>query len=384
MAGTVVLDWLAGSKDESIPDLIARKRYRKAIDLLKEQFQRGNRDPGMRQQLADVLVLAGKTHEAIPILIGLADELAFQGAAARAIAILKRIERIEPNRADVGKKLASLASSQSQMRIPVSVPRPAPSPSPPAAHAPRPPSVPAPAGPGFDIEEIGIVVPDAPAAAPPSPPPAQASREPELIPVEPELIPVGPDVIPDAAEAAMTREDFELELIGLAEEAPGELGSDELEPEAGGFVASPLFSDFSVDELLAVIQGLRLNSFDPGDIVITEGEPGDSLFVLATGRVKVFVRNPSGRHVQVREMAEGSFFGEISMLTGSPRTATITAAERSELLELDRDTLDQITRAHPRVREILEEFYRQRANSPDEALVRSMSFGAGSGGRSRP
>jgi cAMP-dependent protein kinase regulator len=150
-----------------------------------------------------------------------------------------------------------------------------------------------------------------------------------------------------------------------------------VEPATGEVVRSPLFSDFSVGELLAVMSGLELLSFAAGDIVITEGEPGDSLFVVSTGRVKAFVRNPAGRHVQVREMGDGEFFGEISILKGSPRTATVTAASRLELLELDRATLDRITASHPRVRAVLEDFCAKRAGSADEALVRGMSFGSG-------
>jgi cAMP-dependent protein kinase regulator len=150
-------------------------------------------------------------------------------------------------------------------------------------------------------------------------------------------------------------------------------------PPAGEAVRSPLFSDFSSGELLAVMSGLQLLAFEAGDIVITEGEPGDSLFVVSTGQVKAFVRSPAGRHVQVREMGEGAFFGEISILKGGPRTATVTAASRVELLELDRATLDGITATHPRVRAVLEAFCRERAGSADEALVRGMAFGSGGG-----
>jgi CRP-like cAMP-binding protein len=135
------------------------------------------------------------------------------------------------------------------------------------------------------------------------------------------------------------------------------------EPAAGvsaPVVASPLFSDFSQEELLAVIHALELQTFEPGDIIISEGEPGDSLFVLATGTVKAFVKNPEGRHVKVRDMSDGAFFGEISVLTGKPRTATVIAATPCELLELHRPTLEAITATHPRVTEVLEEFYRQR------------------------
>jgi CRP-like cAMP-binding protein len=70
-------------------------------------------------------------------------------------------------------------------------------------------------------------------------------------------------------------------------------------------------------------------------------------------------------------MEEGGFFGEISLLTGKPRSATITAAAPCELLELDRKALDEISQKHPRVREVVQEFHDQRAGSVDEMMARS-------------
>jgi CRP-like cAMP-binding protein len=148
------------------------------------------------------------------------------------------------------------------------------------------------------------------------------------------------------------------------------------EPSPSGNVVSfrarsPLFSDFSREELLEVIRGLELRTHDAGAIVVTEGEPGNSLFVVTHGTVRAFVKTASGRNAEVRRMEEGEFFGEVSLLSGTPRTATVTAASRCELLELDRGTLDDICRRHPRVRAVLEEFYAQRVGSESEREARS-------------
>jgi cAMP-dependent protein kinase regulator len=134
---------------------------------------------------------------------------------------------------------------------------------------------------------------------------------------------------------------------------------------------SPLFSDFGRDELLEVIRGLNLLTFEPGAILMTEGEKGESLLILTSGSVRAFVKNQEGRNVEVRRMEEGEFFGEISLLTGKPRTATVTAATAVELLELDRKTLDDIVTRHPRVRLVVEEFHKKRAGSETERLARA-------------
>jgi CRP-like cAMP-binding protein len=160
--------------------------------------------------------------------------------------------------------------------------------------------------------------------------------------------------------------DLETRLVDLWREESRE-SKNVLSFRAGG----PLFSDFSREELLEIVRGLELRTHDAGAIVVTEGEPGDSLFVVTHGAVRAFVKTSSGRNAEVRRMEEGEFFGEISLLSGTPRTATVTAASRCELLELDRGALDDICRRHPRVRTVLEEFYEKRAGSEREREARS-------------
>jgi Cyclic nucleotide-binding domain len=345
----VVLSWLGGGKQPAnVSDLIARKKYGKAVDLLMAQFRQGSRDPRLRIQLADVLVLEGKGAKAVPILIGVADEFAREGFAAKAIATLKKIEKIEPGRSDVEQRLAGLIKQRHDAPITLGA---------------RLKTLPE-----LGIDEIGYEpsARDAEAARPiteggsPAQPPAPAAEAPVA-----------------AREAAPAPTDAELlEFAGLLDE------EDEAAPSEAP-LKSPLFTDFTEEELVAVIHGLRLLSFEPGDIIRTEGEPGDSLFVLTTGFVKAFVRNPAGRHIQVREISEGDFFGEISILTGKPRTATITAGSHCELLELDRPTLDSISKSHPHVLQVLQDFYQQRSNSAQESRARGTSFGEGRG-RSEP
>src|SRR5437870_3933777 len=107
------LDWLNTPLDADIGDLIARKKRAKTIELLRSQLQ-GRMVPPvqMRLQLADLLVQAGREAEAIPVLIGLADEFAGDGFVAKAIAILKRVDKVQPGRADVESRLASLVKLQ--------------------------------------------------------------------------------------------------------------------------------------------------------------------------------------------------------------------------------------------------------------------------------
>jgi cAMP-dependent protein kinase regulator len=306
----VLASWFSSSKERSIDELITAKQYGKAVERLHEEFKQGSRDPRLRLKLADVLTLSGKGTQAVPILKGLADDYAREGYAAKAIATLKKIERIEPGRADVEQKLAGLIEKKRQETV-STMSRPAP-----------------------PLPELGME---------------------EITPVSVE--PAAPAAVEEPAEAPKD----EL-LVSLQETLAASSGQASGSPSAA-MVASPLFSDFSQEELVAVIRGLELQTFEPGDIIITQGEPGDSLFILTTGTAKAFLREASGRHRLVRRMSDGAFFGEISILTGEPRTATVTAATECDLLELQRSQLDEITKTHPRVLSVLRQFCEERTRN---------------------
>ena len=99
------------AKEQDVLTLIAKKNYAKAIEVLK----RGKADPRAKMQLADVLVMAGKSKEAVAVLAPLADEYAREGFAAKAVAVLKKIQKIDPSRRDVEQKLASLIQEKQRV-----------------------------------------------------------------------------------------------------------------------------------------------------------------------------------------------------------------------------------------------------------------------------
>jgi cAMP-dependent protein kinase regulator len=303
-----VLDWFGG--EATVPELIQRKKYDKAERLLRKEFEGGRRDATLRLQLADVIALAGRSKEAVPIYIGLVDEFARSGHAPKAIAILKKIDKISPGRGEVAKRLATLIGDHGKG----------------AAAAPAPPR-----------EAVAAYEP-APVFEPAAfEPPPVAEPEPEIDPVS------------------------ELGLdLPSASTPPGGAGAP---TELGRAFSSPLFGEFSREDLLAVIGGLRFLTFEPGDIIVGDEEPGDSLFVISSGRVKAFVKGAEGRYRETREMGEGDFFGEIALLYGRPRTATVTAAESCELLELERDMVQSLAATRPRVREVLESFCNARVGA---------------------
>lgn len=124
--------------------------------------------------------------------------------------------------------------------------------------------------------------------------------------------------------------------------------------------ASPLFGMFSRDELVTIIRQLHVISFEPGEILLVQGMPGSSLYVIASGEVRVFAQNMDGWPEQVSKIEAPAFFGEIAVLDGGVRTATVTAASHVEVLELSVAGLAAITANQPNVREVLRDFAKKR------------------------
>lgn len=347
----MVLGLFGGS---DVSDLIARRKYAKAIELIRVRLAQGGRDPRLRMQLADVLIMSGREREAVPVLIELADEHASEHEAPKAIALLKKIERIEPGRSDVAGRLASLIKERGKPRART-------------GYTPRTGIDAAgyePAGALFTAEHFeqkATVSGDER---------VEAARNARWVPStrqeEPPSSTPGIEIPPEPEETGISDEALRGQILDVIQEvlqAPEAAQDvDALAAEPTEIPESPLFSGFSHEELVAVMDGLRLRSFAPGDVILTEGTAGNSLFVVTEGTVKAFVRSegPTGQRL-VRTMGEGEFFGEISILSGKPRTATVTAATACELLELDRATLDDITRTHPGARKVLEDFYVARA-----------------------
>jgi CRP/FNR family cyclic AMP-dependent transcriptional regulator len=92
---------------------------------------------------------------------------------------------------------------------------------------------------------------------------------------------------------------------------------------------------------------------DKGQVVCWQGEPGESMFVLLQGVVKVVVHSKDGELVELVRFHPPASFGELAVLDGGPRSATVEAVERSTLLVVTRAELLRLLRAEEQVAEAL-------------------------------
>jgi len=108
-----------------------------------------------------------------------------------------------------------------------------------------------------------------------------------------------------------------------------------------------LFELMDDTELGALCGLLETNHFEKGDTVFSAGDAGDTVYIVRSGSVQVYIENYEGQKIILRENLKGDVFGDISLLDGGPRTATAVAVEASETLSLDRDQLLQLITKYP-------------------------------------
>lgn len=271
-------------KIENLDRYLARKEYDKALAAVTEELRRNPSQFNLLLRQAEILGLAGDRDTAIDMYRKLAERYAKDGFYAKAIALYKKILRLDPELEDAHAELALLIEEDRRTRAPL-------------------------------------------------------------------------------------EERLAVRSAGAREAADRSPSADEQLKELH---ASALFAAFKRETLEEILTSTALRSYEEGDIIVTEGEPGSSLFLIVSGNVKVFTRGEQGEHLPLAELGPGDFFGEVSLLTGKPRTATITAKSRVVAIELDKGSVDRVAADHPEVRQTLEEFYERRAHDTVEAVIRTM------------
>ncbi len=104
----------------------------------------------------------------------------------------------------------------------------------------------------------------------------------------------------------------------------------------------PIFSKLPARELEFVARSVKERVYEPGTVIVKQGEPGVGFFLIAEGRVEV----ARDKH-KIRDMGAGEFFGEMALMEERIRTATVTAAERTRCLQLVRWDFRALLKENP-------------------------------------
>lgn len=264
-----------------------------------------------RRQLADLYKAAGRVAHAVAEYQSLAGAYAAQGLLFRAIATCKQILTLDPQHEETHKTLASLYAQQDKN---------------------------ADAALGEESVEMPASMADA------------------LIVDSTDSSADSADVVVDdvaADDMVYDADAVDAETLAALTVMPE--GSVTLKRPG----AVPLFSGLPAGAFEMLVKELKAWEAEPGAVIVEEGEAGDSLFVVARGRVRVERHGKDGT-VVVGHIGEAGFFGEIAIIAERPRSATVTAEETTDLLEISRATLAELCVLDPRVRGILDSFCYER------------------------
>jgi CRP-like cAMP-binding protein len=126
------------------------------------------------------------------------------------------------------------------------------------------------------------------------------------------------------------------------------------------FEALDLFRPFTPEEREGLAASMTQRLLAPGAAVMRRGEQGETLGVLSEGVLEVRIARPDGSEWVVDRLFPGAVFGEMSLLTGQPRSATILALTEAVVFELHRDHVEPVLRARPEVLDGLTAIMAQR------------------------
>jgi len=111
-----------------------------------------------------------------------------------------------------------------------------------------------------------------------------------------------------------------------------------------------LFSALSVDECQQVVKRMKRRDFPPNQIIVREGAPGNSMFFITAGLVEIRKKDPhTGIDFLLTEMGPGQNFGEMSLLTGKPRTASVTSTQATTCAVLEQADFQALLMQYPKI-----------------------------------
>src|SRR5438270_3313976 len=130
-----------------------------------------------------------------------------------------------------------------------------------------------------------------------------------------------------------------------------------------------IFEALPSEELETIAQLLRERRLAETEVLCRQGDPGDALFIVTGGRIRLSTTDPSGNEKILTYFTDGQFFGEMSLLTGAPRSATATAETDSQVLVLQKQAFDQLLASHAQIMREMLKVVSQRTLHTNQQLL---------------
>jgi len=132
----------------------------------------------------------------------------------------------------------------------------------------------------------------------------------------------------------------------------------------------PFFAPLQESEREELAEDATMHVFNAGEMIIHEGDPGRSVYIILDGRVKVFTRDKGGKELPLATLGVGQFFGEMSLVSGKSRSSSVAALELSVLVELSYVSMAKIIEQNLAMKGVLEEYYQVRKQDTLDKLAK--------------
>jgi len=127
----------------------------------------------------------------------------------------------------------------------------------------------------------------------------------------------------------------------------------EADPLSVALARCPLFAGLDARGLASLAAEMRSRRFRRAEVLFHQGDPGDALFVVISGAIKISLPSEEGDEAILATLRSGDFFGELALLDGAPRSATAIALEPTETLVLPRTRFRDLIASEPAIRDTL-------------------------------
>ncbi len=138
----------------------------------------------------------------------------------------------------------------------------------------------------------------------------------------------------------------------------------------------------SEEELKTLVPSVAVRQFGAGEMLMRQGEPGESMFIFRSGAAEVFVHAADGQPIHISNYARGDFAGEMALMTGEPRTASVRALSDVEVIEMDREGFTRLFKDRPAAAAAMSEIIATR-NAARLQILSASEHGDGKAGPRR-
>ena len=112
---------------------------------------------------------------------------------------------------------------------------------------------------------------------------------------------------------------------------------------------TPLFVELAPEDLRSICECGTIKTYPKHSIVINEGDLSDTLYIILSGKVKVYVSEADGREVTLSILGPGKFFGELALIDESPRSASVSTLETASLSLVSKAAFEQCIKKDPEI-----------------------------------